>query len=255
MSKQICQKCGNEISNEFGVTLSFCNNCGAAVSNLLDEKTVELKKSVSDNYERKSYLVFGLLTGVVLTIFVFAGLYFLTTYFSNSQSESVSTDGKPWVKSSPWIKLPSFNSVSASEITTVEFSVRSHFGPLMGSDESYTTSGATSFSNDGTALKSSGAKNYDTGKKQGSEGQKFQGVVSKEQFQKLAQTLANNDFSDLEDSTEHITDTTDYTLTVAYSGKTKTIMTSNIEKDTAEIKEILDAFESLKNQVDWKQIN
>jgi hypothetical protein len=43
-------------------------------------------------------------------------------------------------------------------------------------------------------------------------------------------------------------------LTVTYSGKTKTIKTSNIGKDTAEIKEILDAFEKLKNQVDWKEI-
>ena len=89
----------------------------------------------------------------------------------------------------------------------VAFSVRSHAGLLVGSDESYTTSGAVSFSNDGTALRFSGAINYDTGKKKGSEGQRFQSIVSKEQFQKLSQTLADNDFSNLEDSTERISDT------------------------------------------------
>lgn len=253
MNKQICQKCGREIANEFGVTLSFCTNCGAAVNNLIDEKTVELKTNFSGNTKPKSHLISGLILGAVTTVFLLGGIYFLTTYFSDAQSKSVSSDGKPVEKSSPWIKLPGLNSVSASEIMTVAFSVRSHYGPLVGSDESYTTSGATSFSNDGTALKTSGVKSYDTRKKEGSEGQKFQGVVSKEQFQKLAQTLADNDFSNLEDSTERISDTTSYTLIVTYSGKTKTIMTSNTGKDTAEIKEILDAFESLKNQIDWKQ--
>ncbi len=135
------------------------------------------------------------------------------------------------------------------------FSTRSHYGPLVGSDESYTTSSAASFSNDGTALKSVGVKSYDTRKKQGSEGQKYQGFVSTEQFQKLAQTLGDNDFSNIKDSSEIISDTTSYTLIVSYSGKTKTIKTSNISKDTTEIKAILDAFETLKNQVDWKQVN
>lgn len=164
------------------------------------------------------------------------------------------SDGKPAKNSSPWISLPKFNSVSASEITSVAFSTISHYGPLVGSDESYTTSSAASFSNDGTALKSDGVKSYDTRKKQGSEGQKHQGVVSGEQFQKLAQTLADNDFSNLEDSTERLTDSTDYVLTITYSGKTKTIKTSNMGKDTAEIKAILDAFETLKNLVNWKQV-
>ncbi len=238
MSEVICQKCGSEIPNEFGVTLSFCINCGASVNNLIGKKTLAKKP--------KNHLISGLILGVGLTVFLFGGIYFLATYFSS--------DGESAGKSSPWIKLPGFNPVSASEITSVAFSTRSHYGPLVGSDESYTTSSTASFANDGTALKSDGAKSYDTRKKQGSEGQQYQGVVSKEQFQKLAQTLADNDFSNLDDSTEHITDATDYVLTITYSGKTKTIKTSNMGKDTAEIKAILDAFETLKNQVDWQQV-
>ncbi len=161
-----------------------------------------------------------------------------------------SSDSEPAAKSSP----PKLNTVSASEITKAEFSTKYHYGPLVGSDESYTTSNAASFSNDGTALKSVGVKSYDTRKKQGSEGQKYQGVVSTEQFQKLAQTLGDNDFSNIKDSSEIIPDTTSHTLIVSYSGKTKTIKTSNTGKDTTEIKAILDAFETLKNQVGWKQV-
>lgn len=161
-----------------------------------------------------------------------------------------STDDKLAEKTSS----PKVISVPAAEITKAEFSVRSHVGPLVGSDESYTTSGGMSFSSDGTAFRFFGSKNYDTGKKQNEKGQKFQGVASAEQFQKFAQTLAENDFSNLEDSTERITDTTDYTLIITYAGKTKTIKTSNTGKDTAEVKAILDAFETLKNQIEWQEI-
>ncbi|MEP6902050.1 MAG: tetratricopeptide repeat protein [Actinomycetota bacterium] len=40
MNKLICQKCGGEISNEFGVTLVYCTNCGAGVQSLQPEKPV-----------------------------------------------------------------------------------------------------------------------------------------------------------------------------------------------------------------------
>lgn len=159
-------------------------------------------------------------------------------------------DGESKVKPSP----PKVISVPATEITKAEFFARRHIGSLIGSDESYTSSNGVSFSNDGTAYNYFGSKNYDTGKNQNEEGLKYQGVVSAEQFQKFAQILAENDFSNLEDSIERTTDATDYTLTITYSGKTKSIKTSNTGKDTAEIKAILDALESLKNQIDWIQI-
>ncbi len=42
MNKLICQKCGGEISNEFGVTLVYCTNCGAGVQSMQPEKTAVL---------------------------------------------------------------------------------------------------------------------------------------------------------------------------------------------------------------------
>ena len=44
MNKIICQKCSNEISNEFGVTLTYCTNCGASIKNLQAEKTIALNE-------------------------------------------------------------------------------------------------------------------------------------------------------------------------------------------------------------------
>lgn len=37
MSKLICQKCGGEISNDFGVTLFHCTNCGASIESFPTE--------------------------------------------------------------------------------------------------------------------------------------------------------------------------------------------------------------------------
>lgn len=243
MIRMKCRQCGSEITSEFGAKLSFCNNCGAAINSI----------SAGDEIGRdpKGRFFPGLVLGAGLTLFLGGAAYLLTIYLTSS----VSTTGAPSAKSSPWIRLPGSNSVSASEITQVVFSERSHAGPLVGSDESYTTSGATSFSSDGAAIKTTGAKIYDTGKKQGSGGQRYQAVISTDQFQRLAQVLVDNDFSKLGDSPDRITDTREYRLIVTYSGTTKTILTSNIGKDTDEVKAILDAFESLQSQVEWKLTN
>jgi len=160
-----------------------------------------------------------------------------------------SSDSEPAEKSSP----PKLNLISASEITKAEFSTKYHYGPLGDSDESNTSSGGVSFSRNGTAFRYYDARHYDTGKKQDTDGEKFQAVVSIEQFQNFAQTIADNDFSNLKDSTERTNNPIDYMLlTVTYAGKTKTIKANNSVKNTAEVKAILQAFETLKNQVDWK---
>ncbi len=161
------------------------------------------------------------------------------------------SDSEPAAKSSP----RKLNLISASEITKAEFSTKYHYGPLGDSDESNTSSGGVSFSRNGTAFRYYDARHYDTGKKQDTDGEKFQAVVSIEQFQNFAQTIADNDFSNLKDSTERTNNPIDYMLlTVTYAGKTKTIKANNSVKNTAEVKAILQAFETLKNQVDWKKV-
>ncbi len=157
-----------------------------------------------------------------------------------------SSDGEPAAKSSP----PKLNSVPASEITKAEISSRNRGGP----DKDFANWSGVSFSNDGTAFRSFRSMSFATGNNESSEWQKYKGVASQEQFQKFAQTLADNDFSNLQDSTEQITGTWDFTLTITYSGKTKSIITSKTGKNTAEVKAILQAFETLKNQLDWEEV-
>lgn len=167
-------------------------------------------------------------------------LYFEVLEFEILESSGVKPEEKP----SP----PKIISVPATEITKAEFSVRSREGP----NKNFKDHGGMSFSNDGTAFRSNPEINYEKDSNENSEWEKFEATISPEQFQKLAQTLAENDFSNLKDITEQ--SSTDYILTVTYSGKIKSIKMSIVGKNTAEIKEILNAFETLKNQIDWKEI-
>jgi hypothetical protein len=167
-------------------------------------------------------------------------LYFEVLEFEILESSGVKPAGKP----SP----PKVISVPATEITKAETSVRSRDS----SSKAYKDFGGMSFSNDGTAFRSYPEINYEKDSNENSGWEKFEGTISPEQFQKLAQTLAENDFSNLKDITEQ--SSTDYILNVTYSGKTKSIKMSIVGKNTDEIKEILNAFETLKNQIDWKEI-
>lgn len=167
-------------------------------------------------------------------------LYFEVLEFEIEASSGV----KPTEKPLP----PKVISVPAEEITKAEFSVRSR----QGSGNNFKDEGGMSFSKDGTAFRSYREINFEKDSDENLKWEKFQAVASREQFQKLAQTLAENDFSNLKDITEQ--SSTDYILTVTYSGKKKSIKMSITGKNIPEIKEILNAFEKLKNQLDWTEI-
>lgn len=47
MNNLNCHKCGNEISNEFGVTLVYCTSCGASLKLATGEKTLSLTDSAA----------------------------------------------------------------------------------------------------------------------------------------------------------------------------------------------------------------
>ena len=143
-------------------------------------------------------------------------------------------------------KPPKIISVPATEITKIETFVRGRDGYDYG---------GMSYAKDGTAFRS--FREIDFNKKTDDKSlklEKFQAAASEEQFQKLAQTLAENDFSNLKDTTLQSPDRTDYILTVTYAGKTKSVKMSLTGKNTAEIVEILNAIEKLKNQLDWTEI-
>lgn len=239
----ICQKCGGEISNDFSHTLSFCTNCGERL-NFAADKTLEFDETptVFQPPGKRGFnkILWGS-SAVVLLLSLSAGLYFM---FPRTANKIIST--------APVIK--SLTAIDAGEISKITLFQSGHAGPLVGSDDSYSFQSETSFSSDGAAYRMTGKKSYDTGKKQGSEGQIYQSRISAENFANLAQIIAENDFFNETDARGNITDTTETRLTVKYSKGEKFVITSNTGKDTPEIKAILEAFQKLEKQTDWKAV-
>ncbi len=78
-----------------------------------------------------------------------------------------------------------------------------------------------------------------------------QGVISKEQFEKLAKITVDNDFLNELDSTETISES-QKSLTITYTTGEKKIIISNVGKDSPAVENILGTIMSLS--VDWKII-
>ena len=245
MNKMICQKCGDEISNEFGVTLSFCTNCGATLNNLTADQTIESKRETVQNKKPKNNLFTGLTLGAVLTLILLGGGFlFYKSYLSQNE---ISSDVKIDPASSPWIKLPNFSSVDASEVSEVTFYSWRHNGSLTSGD-GYVESHRVTFLRDGNATQIV-SLNYDSGDKTDNS-TTYKASITNEQFNRLAQKLVENDFVNQADSKERISES-ENVLTVKYSGKEKEIKTSNIGKDTPEIKAILNEIIYVQSELSW----
>lgn len=249
MEQLICEKCGREISNDFGVTLSFCTNCGAAVSNLSTDRTVEAKSEAAGTRRPKNNLLTGLVVGAAVTLFLLGGgLLFFSGLFSQKETGS---GGNANPQSSPWIKFPGFGSVDASEINEVAFSSWQHKG-LLTSGDGYVESHRVTFNRDGSAVQTVSI-NYDSGEREDVL-TTFKASVTNEQFQRLAQAVVKNDFFKQTDSPERISEG-ENVLTVKYSGGEKQIKTSNIDRDTAEIKAVLNEISYMQAELRWNAAN
>jgi len=246
LNKIVCQKCGEEISNDFGVSLTFCANCGESLTNLSNKKTLSLEKDDLQPRAIKrqfpTIILTSLLTAFFLFIFFAAGLYFYLPQKSDRSDDAIKPTETPESRWKLW------KSVSASEISKITYSTWSHRGLLSKSD-GYVSSSAVMFSNEGTGTKTT-STNYDNGKR-ADKTDVFNTSITAEQFQQLAETVAANDFLNEPDSTKTISEG-GATLTVTFSGGEKVVETSNIGIDTPEIKAILQAIDNLQNQVSWK---
>lgn len=237
----ICQECGGAISNDFGVSLSFCTNCGSALNNFSANKTVEFGKETFDGGSKpKNKLFTGLILGALSAAFLIGGGYFFHTFYLQ----------KGGLTSVPRIGLPRINWVSASDISQVTFSKWRHVG-LLYSGDGFVESQTITFERGGNAKRAL-LKNYDDGKRT-DEVTEYKAVITGAQFEKLTQTLVENDFFSQENSKLSISEQ-NTSLTVKHSGGEKQIKTAAASiDDTWEIKAILEVFTNLQNQTNWKK--
>jgi hypothetical protein len=244
MNKLICQKCNGEISNEFGVTLSYCTNCGASINLLpLNNETLSLKNKSQPNSRLFLKII---LTSLFTVAFLMAIFLIGLRYVRQAKTNSVKRTPTEKSSVSPPPRQKSSSPVSASEITKVVFTSWRHEGPVS-SPGGRVVSNSIEFLSDGTAFKTENAINYDDGRKQPPT--LSQGVISKEQFEKLAKITVDNDFLSELDSTETISES-QHSLTITYTTGEKKIILSNGGKDTPEVENIMVAIMNMS--VDWK---
>jgi len=244
MNKLICQKCNGEISNEFGVTLSYCTNCGASINLLPSDNETLFLKNKSQPSSRLFLKI--ILTSLFTVAFLMAIFLIGLRYVRQAKTNSVKRTPTEKSSVSPSPRQKSSSSVSASEITRVVFTSWRHEGPVS-APGGRVVSNSIEFSSDGTALKNENAISYDDGRKQPPT--LYQGVISKEQFEKLAKTLVENDFLNEPDSTQTISES-QKSLTITYTTGEKKIIMSNVGKDTLEVENILGVILGLS--FDWK---
>jgi hypothetical protein len=262
MNQQACRNCGREISNEFGVTLTFCTNCGANLINYEEDKTLLSGASRAvPTQKQKSQLPAIFLTSILTSVFLLAilGIGWYLSYAEKSTAiqpndrERTVLPDKTDARPGPRVKQP--GSISPSDISKVSFTEFRHEGLLTGSGQNRSVSNRIGFTAEGTGYKIDGETTYEAGKKVGEKTTSYKSTISKEQFEQLARILVENDFLNEADSKERITDYYDYTLTVTYSQGEKKIKTSNVNQDTPEIEAILHAFRNLQNQVSWQKVD
>jgi len=190
-------------------------------------------------------LLTSFLTAFFLIIFIAVGLYFI---FPKLLNEKTGTSLPKETTSEPKSRWKLWSSIPASKITKVVFGEWRHEGPLA-APGGRVVSNAIGFSSDGNSFKTK-TIHYDDGREEPPT--EYRGAISKEQFEKLAQVVAENDFSNEPNATGNRTES-ETALTIFYAGGEKKIITSDSGKDTLEVAAILREFENLKNQVDWKK--
>ena len=213
----------------------------------------------------KSPLPTILLTSFLTALFLFLLLAGGAYWFVNKSTGTSSIDQpakSPADKNlKPTPRTKNRSSVSASEITKVEFredrtSTRASAAQFFGNVNPanfVSRSTTVSFSADGSATKVIGESGAMNGIPVSPTPQKYSGATTRDKFVELAQILVENDFLGENDSKTSTSLPIKFVLTVAYSSGEKTIQTSNSGNDTPEVDAMLKAFRNLENSIAWRK--
>jgi len=249
MSHIICAKCGNEVSNEFGITLTFCTNCGASL-NIHPERTLSFENTAAAAPKQKNQFPVILLTSLLTSVFLVAlaggGWYFWSRFAAENPA------GQDGVKPTPRLKTGS--AVGTADLAEISFTSFRYEGLIYGGEKNRSVTSRVTFRADGNALKIDGEINYENQKMVGKTVRNFRGTITAEQFRELAETAVENDFLNEPDAADRITDATDYRLKIKYTGGEKEIITSNTGKDSPEIDAILQVIKNLQNQIEFTEV-
>lgn len=142
------------------------------------------------------------------------------------------------------------SSTDAAKIRSVAFRSWTHAGPLYpgpNDPPGYVSGSSVVFRSD---LSASRERKKDYDRDLPDEINLESAAMSAEQFEKLAKICADNDIVSAADSSENRSEA-GTTLTIDYDGTVKTIVTSNLGKDSATVANVLKAFKELESTVRW----
>jgi len=268
MNKIPCPKCGVEVSAESGVMPPYCAHCGASAQLPFGEKTVFSRSdatiAVTEPKTRSqlpTILVTSFFTALFLILLFAGGVYWLINEKTiNILPGNLPIESSKDIQATPTPRAKNRSSISAVEITKIEFSelttrtrpsASQYFGNVNANNFTTRTS-VISFSADGKAVKVVGESGAINGVQVSPTPQKYVGATTPEKFAELARVFVENDFLGEENSKTSTSLPINYTFNVAYSSGEKKFQTSNSGKDTPEAEAMLRAFKSLEKQVGWK---
>lgn len=268
MNKLTCQKCGENISNDFGVTLSYCTSCGANIELPLTEmKTaslVEAAPTTTTKTKKSSPILLATIfvALILLTLSVFVAYRFINQDSVNIPPANAQIESPENGQASQPSRQKKRSPISVMDITRIEFYRSTSASRTAGAmlllgnvnPENFVTRDVSvSFSNDGKSIKITSETGTINGATVSATPQRQTGTITREQFAALAEAFISNDFMNEPDSKTSSSLPTKFTLTIKYSSGEKEIQTSNSGKDTPESAAMLQAFNNLENQIVWKE--
>lgn len=260
MNKIICEKCGGEISGEFGGTLSDCTNCRASVhQSPTKEETTSFKDAAPAPTSKKRLIYAACLIALLsLPLLYFSLLYWFiigqpegTTGYSIQLPDLIRPKPTPRAKKSA--------SISASEITRIEYTdskrQKTEYAEQYFSNYAvknyFLRESRVTLINDGRAMKTFIQNETVNRIRTPERSEKYAGAFSPEQFAELARVFVENDFLGEEDSNTPMSSPTSQELTVSYTRTFKRFQAGNSATDTPEAEAMLKAFKDLENEIDW----
>jgi hypothetical protein len=263
MNKMICEKCGGEISGEFGGTISDCTNCRADVQlSPTKEETTSFKDAAPAPKSKKRVIFaacfFALLS---LPLLYLAGLY----WFIIRQPEGTSGSSirmPDWNRPKPTPRPKTQSSVSPTEILQIEYTDSTYKAQYAGQYLSnyplknyFFRESKVTLINDGRAKKTFIQKEIVNLVGTPERSERYTGVFRPEEFAELARVFVENDFLGEEYSSTSAQSPVNQTITVVYlsSRRVRMFQAGDSGNDTPEAEAMLKAFKDLENKVDWQR--
>lgn len=267
MNNLTCRKCGEKISNDFKVTLSYCTSCGANIelppTEMKTAPLIETAPSTAKPGKTSPILLVGIFAALILlTLSAFVAYRFINQESVNIPPENAQTKSPENDQAIQPPRKEKRSPISVSDISRIEFyrvtseSQTASAFQLLGNvnpENFVTREVGISFSSDGKAVKIGNESRVVKGAKVSTTPQRQTGTVTSEQFAALAEAFISNDFMNEPDSKTSTSLPTKFELTVKYSSGEKKIQTSNSGTDTPESAAMLQAFQNLENQIVWKE--